>query len=996
MEEPRTGETLGRYRVVRKLGEGGMGAVFLAEDSRLGRLVALKILSSETAADPARVGRFKREARVAAALQHPNVVTIHDVGEDAGRHYIAMEYLDGTPLDRLFGRGSLAVGRCLDFGVQLADALTAAHEAGITHRDLKPTNVIVGAEDRLKLLDFGLAKESGAAERRGAAESGLSSTASGTLLGTFPYMSPEQACGESIDHRSDIYSLGVVLYEALCGQRPFGGETPAAVLAAVLRDEPRPLAELRPELPAGLVRLVHRCLHKRPGRRYPDASAVRDELARLARAPATAERDLSREKTLATLGPPVAASPRPLAEIWNVPHRRNPNFVGREKELAEVRRHLTTSEMVAVIGLGGVGKTQFAVEYAYRFAGEYSLVWWVQATDAAALKSGLAALGRELELPRHKELDETVAQVSRWLTRNAGWLLVLDEAADPDALEPFLPPAGRGHVLATSRNPSWRRLARPVELVVWGPHEAEHFLRQRSGCDEPEAATELADGLGYLPLALEQAAAFVETRGMRLASYLELFREHRLALLAEGSDRSNSSVLVTWELSFARVKAVSELAIRLLYLFSVLAPDDIPLDLLRARGGESPAPLEPGWDDELEFERALSVLRRYSLVRRASGSVSVHRLVQSVVRRDLGAETTAWAAAAVELLARRFPPEAHWQLDVWPLCARLLPHAQACLARSGEAAGDAVAELSDRVGTYLLGRAEYDEARGHLERALRVDQQAHGADHPRVAERLNSLGRLLHVVGDLHAARASLGRALEISEAAFPQDDPRLARVLTNLGINLLHLGQPEAAREPLERAVAISLAADGEDRAKVAARINNLGNMHAELGDFAAAKKKFEIALKLWEEAYGPDHPHLAQAINNISGVLVGLGEFEAAEQGYRRAIAIAEAAYGHDHPTLGLFLVNLGEQLHRRGDLEGARSRLERGLAIQLDAYGAEHPAVATALLQLGSLSLSQEEPAAARGHFERALRIRECVFGPDHDLTREVADKLALLDA
>jgi serine/threonine-protein kinase len=263
------GKTISHYRVIEKLGSGGMGVVYKAEDMKLGRMVALKVLPPERVADPNRRRRFIQEARAASALNHPNIITIHDIDEAEGVHFIAMEYVAGKTLDRLMAGRGLRLNEALKYAVQMAAALTKAHSAGIVHRDLKPTNVMVTDDGLVKVLDFGLAKLTEAVPT-GEAETVATVgpvTEEGTVVGTVGYMSPEQAEGKPVDARSDIFSFGSVLYEMLTGQRAFRGETKASTIAAILREEPKPLSQVVEGLPREVERLVKRCLRKDPAHR---------------------------------------------------------------------------------------------------------------------------------------------------------------------------------------------------------------------------------------------------------------------------------------------------------------------------------------------------------------------------------------------------------------------------------------------------------------------------------------------------------------------------------------------------------------------------------------------------------------------------------------------------------------------------------------------------------------------------------------------------------
>jgi tetratricopeptide (TPR) repeat protein len=690
--------------------------------------------------------------------------------------------------------------------------------------------------------------------------------------------------------------------------------------------------------------------------------------------------------------------------IWNVPHLRNRNFTGRQELLESLHSTLMSGKPAAltqaIAGLGGVGKTQMALEYAYRYRSEYDVVWWVRAEESATLGIDYTSLATQIDQLKGLDITDQKSAallVRGWLERNQGWLLIFDNAREAGDLKEYIPRSSTGHVIITSRNPAWRHIAFVVTVETFQRWESVELLLKRTGQQDEAAAEVLAGVLGDLPLALEEAGAYIEQKGRTIQEYLQLFEKHRQELLARAKPPLEYPYTVgtTWEISFQEVEVSSPFGAKILQLMAFLAPDDIPRSLLTAVLHHQWETSESLVGDTFTIDNALEVLRHYSLVGMQGTSLSMHRLVQAVTRDRLSEEERQnLAEVAIQLLTAVFLFDEQ-DVTTWEACSNLLPHvlSAAGYARSLGVVPESVAKLLCIAGVYLRTNARFDEAMSVLQWALKLYETACSPDHPNVVEAVRNQGLVLQGLGDLEGAQRYVERALRIDEKAHGPEHPNVARDLNYLGSISSDLGDLDEAKRHYQRALEIYEKA-GPEHPRVGTTLINLGTLLQNLGDLDGARRHYQRALEINEKAYGPEHIIMAVYLNNQGALLQNLGDLEGARRHYQRALAINEKAYGPEHPNVASNLCNLGLVLQDLGDLEGAQRYVEQALRIDEKAHGPEHPNVARDLYNLSLLLRRRGDLEGARRWIQRALEINEKTYGPEHLILVERLLHLAIV--
>lgn len=703
-------------------------------------------------------------------------------------------------------------------------------------------------------------------------------------------------------------------------------------------------------------------------------------------------RDLGGVQKLQPLAPKRQVQDFFAASLTNLPFERNPFFTGREKLLNDLHTAFTAGGATqAISGLGGLGKTQTAIEYAYLHRNDYKAVFWVRADSQLALSTGFVEIARLLDLPEKdaQNPDDAVRAVKTWLENNFGWLLICDNADTPELVKGFRPHNPNGHVLLTSRAQVFDVLGitKLFEIDVMLPEEALKFLFTRTGrsndnAGETKAAAQLAEELGYLPLALEQAGAFITAKHARFKDYLASYRKRRLELLNESRPVTGEypeSVATTWSINFGEVEKASAAASDLLRLSAFLSPDSIPFELITKGRSELGDALSTALadvdDDPLALNNVLEPLTRYSFIRLDTDSqtYSIHRLVQEVLRDEMNEDKQRlWAEQTVRTLNQAFPIV---EFSFWPSCERLLPHAKtaAKLVEKWDLSFEKAAHLLNMAGMYCYYRGQYSDAEALYKQAVLMFERMTGPDDSSFATYLNNLAELYRVQGKYADADPLHHRSLAIREKVLGPEHIDVANTLNNLALLKNDQGKYEEAEPLHHRALAIKEKALGSDHPSVATNLNNLAMLYYAQGKYAEAEPLFSRALAIHEKILGPEHPTLATGLNNLAALYRAQGKYLEAEPLYKRSLTIRENSLGQNHPDVAGSLNNFALFYYARGNYIEAERLFERSLKILQDALGLNHPNVATALRNYALLLRAMERNDEAAEMEARADAIR-----------------------
>ena len=726
---------------------------------------------------------------------------------------------------------------------------------------------------------------------------------------------------------------------------------------------------------------------------------------------------------LPTLERPVF--PGSLPSIWNVPYPRNLLFTGREELLTQLAASLHTghptaisqpprdSQPQAISGLGGIGKTQVALEYAYRYRSEYRAVLWAQADTKDTLTTSYLELATLLDLPEKdaQESAQVIEAMKRWLQRSTGYLLILDNADDLALAREYLPPSRSGQVLLTTRAQYTGQFAQRVEVDIFPKEQGTLFLLHRAKILSSDATLEQAteqdrsvashihEELGGLPLALDQAGAYIEETQSSLVDYLTLYKTQRAEILQERGRLVPDHplpVATTWSLSFEQVEQQNPTAADILRLCAFLAPDAIPESILTT-GIEAVEPLLQGLaNNPIALNKAIAVLGAYSLVHRdvSTHTLSLHRLVQAVLKDQMDEENQKqWAERTVLAVRDAFPDVEHQN---WPQCELFLPHALMCskLINRYHLSIPEAADVLTSIGWYLGERGRYIEAVQPVQQAMSIREQQSEVEDFKTAFTMSTLGWIYLQQGKYTEAEPLYNQALTIREEQLGEMHPDTASSLNNLANLYKTQGKYTEAEPLLERSLAIREGQLGAMHPDTAASLSSLASLYYEQGKYGQAEPLYQRALAIDEQQLGAMHPSTAASLSNLALLYETQEKYEQAELLLKRALAIREGQLGAMHPDTAASLNNLALLYNNQGKYGQAESLYQRVLVICEQQLGAMHPNTASSLNNLVLLHKAQGKYAEAEPLLERALAIREGQLGAMHPDTAASLSSLASL--
>ncbi|MEM7159710.1 MAG: tetratricopeptide repeat protein [Myxococcota bacterium] len=964
---PPSPDTLGRFTLLEKIGEGGMGTVHAAHDERLDRKVAIKVLRNDELPSDAARARLIREAQAMARLNHPNVLPVYDVGHDDGVVFVAMELVEGQTLHEWLGGRPRRWSEVLPRFVEAARGLQAAHEAGIVHRDFKPSNVMIDDAGRVRVMDFGLACFSDEEELQDSMPSGGPLTSShegsltqtGTVLGSPYYMAPEQHLGLASDARSDQYAFCVALWQAIYGVWPFEGDELRELCEAKLHQAPAMPSDRA--VPRWLHPMLLRGLAPKPDARFTSMADVLRVIEASTRRPAYGR--------FAAVGLGLSALVAG-GLMWTGPQASACAAAGD-------RLHGVWDSQVAAKVEAEVGRTDLP----------YAEDSWTRLSE---LLDGYAA---ELSAGYVDACQATLVEDERSEAATAARIRCLDGRRDQlaglrDALSTNGPELMPRSVLAARGLPSVASCADPayVQATVLPVEDADESeklaalraslartkaLRLASDFDMAMTIAEdvrgQAEALGNAPLLAEAGHVIgdIHLDEGRFPEALETFREAYFGAAEDGQHdvKAELATHMVYVLGYRQAKYdEAEQWVK----HATADIDRLGDERAHARLLNNTGLLHGGRG---EHERALELYEQALEIRERLGDPEFPQIATLVNNMGIAHKNLGRADEALEAFER----------------------AVAIKEKELGAEHPDVASTLNNVAVALVMQAKYERAEGVYRKVLSITEPAFGPDHVDVARTRFNLGNLLNDQGRYDEALEAHHRALAARERAHGQYHPDVAQSLNAVGIDYLSRGEPERGLSYYRRALEVREHVFPPNHPSIGASLNNIGNILRRQGEYDEAQLLFERAAEIFEHGLGPEHPHMGIVLGNIGSVCVARQRYGEALVHYHRALTIAEKAHGSEHPDFAEVLGMIGDVYREQERWAEALEYQRRALAIVEAALGPEHVFIADRALALGFVHLDRGEPEAALEVLERAVSIGEA-----NDGTPRVQARFALARA
>jgi tetratricopeptide (TPR) repeat protein len=687
-------------------------------------------------------------------------------------------------------------------------------------------------------------------------------------------------------------------------------------------------------------------------------------------------------------------------EVWTIPQQRDMFFTGRDEVFQSLRTLLipgsTTALTQAISGLGGIGKTHTAIEYAYRFHQDHEAVLWLQADSWETLVSACVQLAEELELPEQKESDQVIAEVQHWLRKHRFWLLILDNVENPqEILTRFLPTQHQGSVLITTRVHDVEPLAQTQVLSTMSEDEGILFLLRRTRKVAPNAGLDQANTtqrdearqiwqlMQGLPLALDQAGAYIRETDCSFSQYQAQYERRRAELLARRGKRfigHEESVATTFSLAFERIETLNPVAADMLRACAMLANETIPEEIFR-KGAHHLGPLLTS--GEADRDQAIGVLQDYSLVQRnaEAETLTIHRLVQAVLKDAMDESTgQLWANRVVYAVEAALPEMGEQRAR--RTFERLLAHAQNCARLIGQYHLTSVegSQLLYRTGAFLAEQqGRYEEAEGLYVQCLLLREQVLGSEHPMTAYPLYALAELYRKQGKYSAATPLYQRTIKIWNHSLGPEHPDLVLPLKGLA-ELSHMqGKYEDAELLYQQALRVGEEALELEHPHLDALLNCLANLYREQGRYSEAEAIYQRTLRIDDQTLSPEHPAEALELQHLADLYQDQGRYDEAESLYLRILHTLEQALDPEHPAIAPLLHNLANLYLVQGKHAEAEPLFRRSLHIHEQVFGPDHHQLAHSLNSLANLSLIQGKYSEAEVLYQRAVHIYEQAVDP-----------------